>query len=203
MRKFKKSRPSAIVKLLELKPYTAKERIRKTAKKTLEENNPKFAKFQERADHEIKNRNQSRNAYLDNKLIRIRRKLKYESLITNYKLNEWGIVTEKNCSFCGKFPEDIDHLLTTCENLEPLWKKAREIAEQFWKVTQNLLDKKIGLDLKGEGERKAEKLFLKIMWQLWGIKHKVKDHAERERGVEKICERLVFYAEIMNYDTCD
>ena len=203
LRKFKKSRPSAIVKLLKLKPKAAKERILKTVKKTLKDNDLSFKKFSERAELEIKNRNQSRNVHLDNRLIRMRKKLKYSSLITNDKLNEWGIEVEKNCSFCGKVPEDIDHLLTTCEKLEPLWKKAREIAEQKWKVTLNLLDKKIGVELKGRRERKAEKLFLKIMWQLWGIKHKVEDHADREKGIERIGERLDFYVEIMNYDTGD
>ena len=106
LRKFKILRPSAIKKLLKLKPDAVKERILKIAEKTLGENYTKFAKFLERADHEIKYRNQSNNAHLEKKLIRIRRKLKYSLLITNDRLHEWGIVTEKNCSFYRKFPED-------------------------------------------------------------------------------------------------
>ena len=143
------------------------------------------------------------NPHLDNKLIRIRHKMKYGALLTNDRLHEWGLTKDKNCSFCGKFPEDIDHLLSGCEILSPLWEKARNITQQKWKVSQNILDKKIGIRLVCKGERKTEKLFLKIMWQLWGIKHKVENHAERKEGVEKISERIEFYAEIMNFDTGD
>ena len=76
LRKFKKSRPSAIINILKLKTETAKERIIKTAELALEENNQQFIKFMERKDLEIKERNQSNNAHLDNRLIRIRQKLK-------------------------------------------------------------------------------------------------------------------------------
>ena len=166
LRKFKKSRPSAIVKILKLKTDAVKERILKIARKTLVGKDPQFAKFKEKSDHEIKKRNQSGNAHLDNKLIRIRQKIKYGALITNDKLHEWGLIKEKNCSFCGKFPEDIDHLLSWCEILGPLWEKAKEITQQKWRITQNLLDKKMGMRLESGRERKAEKLFLKIVWQL-------------------------------------
>ena len=171
LRNFKKSRPSAIVKIIKLNTDAAKERILKIARKTLGEKNSQFAKFEEKIDHEIIKRNQSTNPHLDNKLIRIRQKMKYGALLTNDKLHEWGLTKDKNCSFCGKFPEDIDHLLSGCEILSPLWEKAKNTTQQKWKVSQNLLDKMIGIRQNGRGERKAEKLFLKIMWQLWGIKH--------------------------------
>ena len=203
LRKFKKSRPSAIVKILKLKTDAAKERILKMARKTLGENTSQFTKFEEKIDNEIIKRNQSTNPHLDNKQIRIRQKMIFGALLTNDKLYEWGLTEEKKCSFCGKFPEDIDHLLSGCEILSPVWEKAKNITQQKWKVSQNLLDKKIGIRQNSGGERRAEKLFLKIIWQLWGIKHKVENHAERREGIIKLSERMDFHAEIMNFDTGD
>ena len=92
LKKFKKSRPSAIAKIIKLKTDAAKERILKIARKTLGEKTTQFEKFEEKVDNEIMKRNQSTNSHLDNKLIRIRQKMKFGALLTNDKLYEWGSV---------------------------------------------------------------------------------------------------------------
>ena len=201
--KFKKSCPSSIMKLLKLNADAAKERVIKTAKNTLEESNPGLAKFVEEIEKEIKARNQSNNRHLDNKLVRIRKKLKYGALVTKGELFKWKITDNNNCSFCGLIEESLDHLLIECEALKTLWEGANNITKKKWKITPSILDKRIGLKTSNEGNDKAEKLFLRIVWRLWGIKHNETNHEKVVEEIERIKDGLDFYAEIMNHDTKD
>ena len=155
--KFKKSCPSSIMKLLKLREEAAKERVIKTAKNTLEESNPGLANFVEKMEGEIKSRNLSNNRHLDNKLLRIRKKIKYGALVTKSELHKWKITEDNNCSFCGIQEENLEHLLVECKTLEPLWKKAESIIKRKWNLSPNILDKKMGLKLRGEASKKAEK----------------------------------------------
>ena len=125
------------------------------------------------------------NPHLDNKLIRIRQKMKYGALLTNNKLYEWGLAKEKNCSFCGKIPEDIDHLLSGCEILEPIWEKARETTQQKWKVSQNLLDKKIGIKIERQRRKKDRKIVPEDNVAIMGNQTQGRKSREKKRRSEK------------------
>ena len=88
LRRFINSTTSSMLNILKLNTDAAEERILTTAKKALEESNPSLANFEENLGLEITKRNQSSNSHLDNRLLRIRHKLKYYSLLTNKKLFE-------------------------------------------------------------------------------------------------------------------
>ena len=160
-----------MLKIIKLKTDAAEERIINTAMKLLEESNPIFIEFKENYKIKMKSRNQSQNHHLDNRLLRIRHKMKYNSLLTNEKLWEWKIVESEACSFCGTYSENIDHLLNSCEILKPLLDKIRARTRRNWKVKPSELDRLIGARLESSREGKAEKLFLKALWRTWGIKH--------------------------------
>ena len=121
LRKFINSNESSELNILKLKTNVAKERILNTARKYLEESNPTLINFEENVAAEIKRRNQSLNNHLDNKVLRIRHKSRYDSLLTNWKLHEWKIVKSEVCSFCGIFTENMDYLLNNCKVLKALW----------------------------------------------------------------------------------
>ena len=112
-----------MTKILKLKKDAAEERIVNTAKKFVGENKTLLTKFEENYRKEIIARNQSKNHHLDNKLLRIRHKIKYDELLTNDRLKEWKIIDNETCSFCGTFVENLGHLLNNCEILKPLWDK--------------------------------------------------------------------------------
>ena len=140
---------------------------------------------------------------MDNKLLRIRQKLKYDSLLTNAKLHEWKVIDSGICSFCGTHLEDLDHLLNNCIVLKPLWDEVEEKSRCYWRVGLTGLDKRIGSRLNGVGKRKAEKLFLKVLWRLWGIKHGGKENAEVMLALERLRKTVFSYVEIINFDTFD
>ena len=203
LRKFINSTASSTLVMLKLKTTQAEERILNTAKKTLEESDQTLAKFESELELEIKKRNQSRNNHLDNKLLRIRQKLKYDSLLTNAKLHAWKVIDSGNCSFCGTHLEDLDHLLNVCIVLKPLWDEVEEKSRCYWKAGMSKLDKCVGSRLDGMGKRKAEKLFLKVLWRLWGIKHGEGEHDEIASAVERLRKAIFSYVEIINFDTFD
>ena len=115
LRKFKNSVASSALNMLKLNASSAEERILNTAKKFIEGDNPSLIMLINNAGSEIKRRNQAANSHLDNKLLRLRHKLKYNALLTNEKLKEWKIIESEACSFCGIAKEDIVHLLNDCE----------------------------------------------------------------------------------------
>ena len=162
LRKFINATASSTLIILKLKTTKAEERILNMARKTLEESDLTLIKFEKNLEAEIKNRNQAKNNHLDNRMLRLRHKLRYDSLLTNAKLYEWKIMESKVCSFCGTHSEDMDHLLSKCEILKPLWEEVEEKKHYFWRVNMSQLDKYVGSRLKGMGKRKAEKLFLKV-----------------------------------------
>ena len=203
LRKFKRFSASSMLGIIKLKTDAAEERILNTAKKYLEEGNPILVEFEENFKKEIKSRNQTRNHHLDNRLLRIRHKIKYNSLLTNEKLKEWKILESEACSFCGTVEENIDHLLNDCEILKPLWDKIRERTRRSWRVKPNLLDRLIGMRRESNGESKAEKLFLKALWRTWGIKHGEECQVKRKAAIERLTNPIDSYAEIMNFDTYD
>ena len=201
LRKFINKTASSTLNILKLKTNSAEERILNTAKKYLEESNPALINLEGNLNAEIKRRNQSLNNHLDNKLLRLRYKMRYNSLLTNKKLHEWKITDSEVCSFCGTFVEDIGHLLNECVVLKPLWDIVEDTTRIRWKVKMTQLDKLIGLRLDGVGRRKVEKLFLKVLWRLWGIKHGESEHNDVLRAVESLKESIFTYAEIMEFDT--
>ena len=193
LRKFINATASSTCVILKLKTGKAEERILNTAKKTRVESDQALVKFEAELEHEIKKRNQSRNNYLDNKLLRIRHKLKYDSLLTNAELYAWKVIENGNCSFCGTHLEDLDHLLNFCIVVKPLWEEVEEKSRCNWRVGLTGLDKRIGSRLDGIGKRKAEKLFLKVLWRLWGIKHGVKENAEVVSALERLRKTIFSY----------
>ena len=56
---------------------------------------------------------------------------------------------------------------------------------------------------KESGERKAEKLFLKALWRVWGIKHGEECHTKRKATIERVTNVIDAYAEMMNFYTFD
>ena len=203
LKKFKKFSASSMFKILKLKTNSAEERILNTAKNHLEESSEILTKFEDNYKTEIKIRNQSRNHHLDNRLLRIRHKMKYDSLLTNEKLKAWKIIESETCSFCGTCTENIDHLLNNCTILKPVWDKIGERTRRSWKASPNQLDKLIRARLERSGERKAEKLFLKALWRVWGIKHGEECHMKRKAAIERLMNVIDAYAEMMNFDTFD
>ena len=192
-----------MTKILKLKTDAAEERILNTTKNHLEESNDTLTKFEENYKCEIKARNQSRNHHLDNRLLRIRHKIKYDALLTNEKLKAWKIIERETCSFCGTCTEDIYHLLNNCVILKPLWDKVGERTSRGWRTNQSQLDKLIGTRLDSSGKKKAEKLFLKALWRVWGIKHREECHMKRKAAIERLTNVMEAYAEMMNFDTFD
>ena len=65
--------------IIKLKTDAAEERILNTVRKMLEESNPILVKFEGNYMKEIKARNQTRNHHLDNRLLRLRHKIKYNT----------------------------------------------------------------------------------------------------------------------------
>ena len=92
-------------------------------------------------------RNQAANSHLDNRLLRLSYKLKYDALLTNKKLCEWKVIDSKVCSFCGTCMEDMNHLLNDCEILKPLWDIVEERTLSCWKVKMSQLDKFLQIPL--------------------------------------------------------
>ena len=203
LRKFINATASSTLVMLKLESSQAEERILKTAKKTLEASDQALIKFEAELGLEIKKRNQSKNNHLDNKLLRIRQKMKYDSLLTNDKLKEWKVIDDGNCSFCGTLPENLDHLLNNCAVLKPLWEEVEEKSRCYWGAGLTGLDKSIGSRLDGSGKRKAEKLFLKVLWRLWGIKHGVNEHKKVTLAIERLRKTIFAYVEIINFDSFD
>ena len=203
LRRFINSTASSTLNILKLKTDAAEERILTTAKKALEESNPSLVNFEENLGSEIMKRNQSSNSYLDNKLLRLCHKLKYDSLLTNKKLFEWKVIDSEVCKFCGVDTEDMDHLLNGCEILKQLWDIAEERTLTCWRVKLSQLDKYVGSRLNGAGKRKEEKLFLKVLWCLWGIKHRESSHEKIIAAVNSLKKRIFKYAEILNFDMFD
>ena len=159
LRKFINSTASSTLNILKLKTDAAEERILTTARKALEESNPSLVTFEENLGSEIIKRNQSSNSHLDNRLLRLRHKLKYDSLLTNKKLFDWKIINSEVCKFCGIDTEDMEHLLNDCEILKPLWDIVEERTLTCWRVKMSQLDKFVGSRLDGAGKRKAENFF--------------------------------------------
>ena len=168
LKKFINSTASSTLNILKLNASSAEERILTTAKKVQEESNPSLVTFQENVKSEIIRRNQAANNHLDNNLLRLRHKLKFDSLLTNKKLYDWKVIDSEVCSFCGLYSEDMKHLLNDCEVLKPLWDIYKERTHSCWKVRMSQLDKYVGSRLDGVGKRKAEKLFLKVLWCVLG-----------------------------------
>ena len=125
----------------------------------VEESNPSLANFEENLGLEITKRNQSSNNHLDNRLLRLCHKLKYDSLLTNKKLFEWKVIDSALCKFCGVEIEDMEHLLNNCASLKPLWEIVEERTLTCWKVKLSQLDKYVGSRLDGNKEKKGGKTF--------------------------------------------
>ena len=124
-------------------------------------------------------------------------------MLTNKKLFEWKVIDSAICKFCGAEIEDMEHLLNNCASLKPLWEIVEERTLTCWKVKLSQLDKYVGSRLDGKRKRKAEKLFLKVLWALWGIKHCESSQEKIIAAVNGLKRKTFAYAEILNFDTFD
>ena len=97
----------------------------------------------------------------------------------------------------------MEHLLNGCISLKPLWEIVEERMYTCWKVKLSQLDKYVGSRLDGARKRKAEKLFLKVLWGLWGIKHGESSHEKIIAAVNGLKRKTFTYTEILNFDTFD
>ena len=54
------------------------------------------------------------------------------AIITNIQLNEWGLRSSKDCSFCELYSESILHLFYECREVRPLWIKYQKLALEVY-----------------------------------------------------------------------
>ena len=185
--------------ILKLANQQATSRIKSTMNKFISENNPILRRVENNFEKEVLGRNPVRNQFLNSALIRVRLKLRVGGFLDKTKLCEWKIVQNHICDFCGKDEETIRHIIIECEKLKPLWEEIERITEHEWKTSQNLVDKMIGAVSTSEKKKKAEFLFLKSFWRMWGWKHAEKRECSDDL-VTKVKKALILYKEILNAD---
>ena len=185
--------------ILKLANQQATSRIKSTMNKFISENNPILRRVENNFEKELSGRNPVRNQFLNSALIRVRLKLRVGGFLDKTKLCEWKIVQNQICDFCGKDEETIRHIITECEKLKPLWEELERITEQEWKTSLNLVEKIIGAVSTSERKKKAEFLFLKSFWKIWGWKHAEKREYTDDL-VTKVKKALILYKEILNAD---
>ena len=185
--------------ILKLENQQAKSRINNTMDKFISETNPILLAVRRNFEKELLKRNPLQNQYLNSALIRMRLKLRVGGLLDKKKLSEWKIVQNHTCDFCERENETVVHIIIDCEKLKPLWDEVERIAEQEWRVSLNLVDKIMGVMTTSEKKKRAEYLFLKSLWRIWGWKH-AETRESPDDLVTKLKRALILYKEILNAD---